>query len=87
MVYQNFEHKIILSIATRLLAEKYMQIKDVSNKLDTTKKTGKIIKQYEKESNDKLGISKKRKSNIHILLCMNTNRKIRNVFNLHIFFR
>ena len=37
----NFEHKIILSIAVRLLAEKYMQIKDISNKLDTTKKTGK----------------------------------------------
>ena len=69
----NFEHKIILSIATRLLAEKYMQIKDVSNKLDTTKKTGKIIKQYEKEyPNDKLGIEILKKinlmtpSNIHL---------------------
>ena len=69
----NFEHKIILSIAVRLLAEKYMQIKDISNKLDTTKKTGKIIKQYEREyPDDKLGIKILKKinlmtpSNIHL---------------------
>ena len=50
-----------------------MQIKDISNKLDTTKKTGKIIKQYEKEyPNDKLGIEILKKinlmtpSNIHL---------------------
>ena len=69
-----FKHKIILSIAIRLLAEKYMHIKDISNKLDTTiKETGKIIKQYEKEyPNDKSGIEILKKinlmtpSNIHL---------------------
>ena len=68
----NFEHKIILSIAIRLLAEKYIQIKDISNKLDTIKndvpvpkELGKIIEEYaEKYSDDKSGIRILKKINL-----------------------
>ena len=61
----NFENKIILSIGIRILAEKYISLKNGVRPADSMVKVGKLINDYkEKYSNDKQGIKLLEKTNL-----------------------